>query len=101
MLCVCVCEKKVHFVDGIKTVGSEWSGLQKEMINNWEKQGIPDGFELVQSQVRMIAQAHFKDFLSYCQFQSYLGLRDAGKLIAALKKEENQWSLVNKQGAAA
>ena len=95
------CDAKVHFVDGIKTVGGEWSGLQKEMINHWEKQGIPDGFELVQSQVRMIAQAHFKDFIFYCQFQTYLSLRDAGKLIKALEKEEKQWSLVNKRGVAA
>ncbi|MFI7755241.1 hypothetical protein ACIAM9_18775, partial [Acinetobacter baumannii] len=68
---------------------------------HWEKQGIPDGFELVQSQVRMIAQAHFKDFIFYCQFQTYLSLRDAGKLIKALEKEEKRWSLVNKRGVAA
>ncbi|MCO8100900.1 hypothetical protein [Acinetobacter indicus] len=95
------CSAKVHLVDGIKTVMGEWGGLQEEMIKNWEKHGIPKGFELVQSQVRMIAQAHFKDFLSYCQFQTYLSLRDAGKLIKSLEKEEKLWALTNKRGKAA
>lgn len=95
------CSAKVHLVYGIKTVVGEWEGLQKEMIKNWEKQGIPDGFELVQSQVRMIAQAHFRDFLSYCQFQTYLSLRDAGKLIKSLEKEEKLWASTNKRGKAA
>lgn len=95
------CSAKVHLVDGIKTVVGEWEGLQKEMIKNWEKQSIPDGFELAQSQVRMIAQAHFRDFLSYCQFQTYLSLRDAGKLIKSLDREEKLWASTNKRGKAA
>lgn len=81
------CKAKVMLVDGIKTVKGEWQGLQAEMLNHWEKQGVPDGFDLIQSQVRIKALAHFKDMDFYNRHLRYFKLRDEGCLIDALKAE--------------
>ena len=95
------CDKKVHFIDGIKTVKDKWEGLQNEMIKNWEKEGVPEGFELTMSQVKMIAQAKFRDIEKYDRFCSYLNFRDDGKLIDVLKAEDSLSVKINALGSAA
>lgn len=96
------CARKVNFIDVIKTVREDtWKGLQEEMIANWEKEGIKPGFKLTQSQVRIVAQAHFKNHLAYCRFQTYLDMRDSGGLLQALAAEESLKMTINTQELAA
>lgn len=84
------CEQKVYEVDGVKVKKSdEWKGLQAEMIANWEKQGIPDGFELIKSQVRIIAHARFKCLAAYKDFEHAIELRKQGLLIKRLRNFDN------------
>ena len=84
------CEQKVYEVDGVKVKkADEWKGLQAEMIANWEKQGIPDGFELIKSQVRIIAHARFKCLATYKDFEHAVELRKQGLLIKRLKNFDN------------
>ena len=67
---------------GIKT---RWKGLQKEMLAHWEKEGIPEGYELIKSQVYIKAQAKFKSFQMLDEHNYMLKLRDQGTLIKHLK----------------
>lgn len=83
------CEIKVAVVDGIKTIKGEWKGLQKEMIANWERQGIPYGYELIQSQVKIIAQAHYKNIECFERFEKLAGYRKDGLLIRFLEKSHS------------
>lgn len=84
------CEQKVYEVDGVKVKkADEWQGLQNEMIANWEKQGIPDGFELIKSQVRIIAHTRFKCLAAYKDFEHAIELRKQGLLIKRLKNFDN------------
>ena len=59
------------------------------MIANWEKQGIPDGFELIKSQVRIIAHARFKCLAAYKDFEHAVELRKQGLLIKRLRNFDN------------
>ncbi len=64
------CDQKVYLVDEIKTRRQEtWKGLQPEMISNWESHGIPDGFELIKSQVSITAHTRFINLYSYMRFE--------------------------------
>lgn len=76
------CEVKVNRGAGIKT---RWKGLQDEMIKNWETETMPDGYELVKSQVFLKAQARFHDVKMYNEHNFLLRLRDHGNLINTLK----------------
>lgn len=84
------CEQKVYEVDGVKVKkADEWKGLQEEMIANWERHGIPDGFELIKSQVRIIAHARFKCLATYKDFEHAVELRKQGLLIKRLRNFDN------------
>lgn len=76
------CEVKVNRGAGIKT---RWKGLQAEMIDNWKDQGIPEGYELIKSQVYIKAQAHFNNYQAYKDHHDLLFLRDNGRLVNYLK----------------
>lgn len=79
---------KMKFSDsGIKR---EWRGLQKEMIENWELKGIPEGYELIRSQIYMKCQAHFKNLDAYKAFSEFLQHRDNGTLIEFLQNKERK-----------
>lgn len=88
---------RVHLVDGdLKKVLGDWQGLQPEMIANWERHGIPDGYELIQSQVSITAYAHFKDYENYDNFHYFLKRRDEGDLLRYLEFEEQVGGIVDK-----
>ena len=89
-------EVRVHLVDGdLKNVLGDWQGLQPEMIANWERHGIPDGYELIQSQVSITAYAHFKDYENYDNFHYLLKRRDEGDLLRYLAFEEQVGGIVD------
>ena len=75
-------EIKVNRGAGLKT---RWKGLQAEMIDNWEEHGIPEGYELIKSQVYIKAQAHFNNHDAYKKHHNLLHLRDTDRLINNLK----------------
>ena len=76
------CAVKVNRGAGIKT---RWKGLQDEMIDNWHTETMPDGYELVQSQVYLKAHARFYNLKMYNEHNYLLKLRDMGILINTLK----------------
>lgn len=80
------CAVKVNRIGGLKT---RWKGLQKEMIENWESEGIPDGYELIQSQASIRVHARFKNLNCYQKFNRCLSLRDNGELIEFLQSSEH------------
>lgn len=87
---------RVHLIDGdLKKVLGDWQGLQPEMIANWERHGIPDGYELIQSQVSITAYAHFKDYENYSNFHYFLKRRDEGDLLRYLEFEEQVGGIVD------
>ena len=77
------CDVKVNRGVGLKT---RWKGLQAEMISNWESDDIPDGYELVQSQVYIKAHAKFRDARMFAEHEYMLSLRDKGVLVAKLRE---------------
>lgn len=84
------CDIKVSVVDGIKTIKGSWKGLQNEMISNWERQGVPDGYELIRSQVKVIAQAHYVNHDCFDRFEKLAAYREQGVLIKFLKQLESK-----------
>lgn len=76
------CAITVNRGAGIKT---RWKGLQNEMIANWENDDIPDGFNLVKSQVYIKANAKFHNVKMFNEHNYLLRLRDRGQLINTLK----------------
>ena len=77
---------KVEHHGDFKRIASEWRGLQKEMIANWEDHKIPDGYELIKSMCRVHCEAKFKDAQAHREFNECLRHRDNGTLISQLKK---------------
>jgi len=93
------CKTAIKRKGGIKT---RWKGLQPEMIENWEDQGIPENFDLIQSQVYIKTQAHFLSMRSYEEHHALLARRDQGRLIEFLKlKHRVHNAVVEKIGSAA
>lgn len=87
---------RVYLIDGeFKKVLGDWRGLQNEMIANWEREGIPDGYELIQSQTSITAFAHFKDYENYDNFHYFLRKRDEGDLLRYLEFEEQVGGIVD------
>lgn len=87
---------RVYLIDGeFKKVLGDWRGLQNEMIANWEREGIPEGYELIQSQVSITAFAHFKDYENYDNFHYFLRKRDEGDLLRYLAFEEQVGGIVD------
>jgi hypothetical protein len=84
------CDIKVAIVDGLKTIKGEWKGLQKEMIANWVRQGIPEGYELIQSQVKIVAQAHYMNQDCFDRFEKLAAYREKGLLIKFLEQLESK-----------
>ena len=84
------CDIKVAIVDELKTIKGEWKGLQKEMIANWERQGIPEGYDLIQSQVKIVAQAHYVDQDCFDRFEKLAAYREKGLLIKFLEQLESK-----------
>lgn len=85
------CKSSVMRKGGIKT---RWKGLQKEMIDNWEDHGIPEGFNLIQSQIYIKAQAHFRSFDSYKEHHYLLAKRDEGVLTEFLELKRRVHTVV-------
>ena len=79
------CETKVNRGAGLRT---RWRGLQDEMISNWKEHGIPDGYELIKSQIYIKAQAHFNNLDAYKEHHDLLHLRDTDRLLNYLKIRE-------------
>lgn len=77
------CDVKVNRGAGIKT---RWKGLQNEMLDHWEREGIPDGYELVKSQVYIKAHAKFKSVQMFKEHECLLELRNKGTLIKKLRE---------------
>lgn len=76
------CKLHIPRKGGLKT---RWRGLTKEMISNWKDQGIPEDFDLIQSQVYIKAQAYFHSRKAYEEHHQLLARRDEGTLIEFLK----------------
>ena len=76
------CALKVNRGAGIKT---RWKGLQQEMIDNWHTETMPDGYELLKSQVYLKAKARFHNVKMLNEHNYLLKLRDMGILIDTLK----------------
>lgn len=68
---------------GLKT---RWKGCQTEMIKNWKDAGIPDGYDLVQSQAYVQCEAAFKDMHCYLAFKDLIKAREKGLIYQVLKK---------------
>lgn len=77
------CDVKVNRGAGIKT---RWKGLQNEMLDHWEHEGVPDGYELVKSQVYLKAHAKFKSVQMFKEYECLLELRNKGTLIKKLRE---------------
>lgn len=67
---------------GIKT---RWKGLQTELMDFWKKEGVPEGYKLMQSDVHLKAQAKFLNYEMYKQHHTLLLHRSQGNLIRVLK----------------
>lgn len=83
--------------DGFKKVIGDWEGLQPAMIENWKREGVPDGYELIKSQVSITAYAHFQTLESHGNFQFYLRRRDEGELLTYLEFEEKVGYMIDQQ----
>ena len=76
------CALAVNRGAGIKT---RWKGLQNEMIDNWSTEEMPDGYDLLQSQVYLKAKARFHNVQMFNEHNYLLKLRERGTLIDTLK----------------
>lgn len=76
------CDVKVNRGGGIKT---RWKGLQNEMLEHWENQGTPEGYDLVKSQIYFKAIAKFKSASMLREHENMLKARKDGTLISKLK----------------
>lgn len=87
------CKLSIKRKGGLKT---RWKGLQKEMVDNWKEQGIPENYDLIQSQVYIKAQAHFNSMKSYEEHHQLLARRDQGKLVDFLELRHRVHNAVTK-----
>lgn len=75
---------------GIKT---RWKGLQTELMDFWKQEGVPEGYELMRSDVYLRAQAKFLNYEKYKEHHTLLRYRSQGNLIQALKT----WGVVENE----
>lgn len=92
------CKLKIKRKGGLKT---RWKGLQKEMVDNWEEQGIPENYNLIQSQIYMKAQAHFRSLKCHEEHHQLIARRDQGTLVDFLELKRRVHIAVNEAVSSA
>lgn len=75
----------MSFVSLYSGMPDVWRGINAELIAHWEREGVPSGHTLVQSQVSMKAHAKFKNADTFAEYERLLKLRDQNRLISVLR----------------